>query len=160
MASHLRRLTPADLPRLHQFWIEHWGSEEMIARGKVYHPEQLEGFVVEEEGKWMGLITFLIEDDQCEVTSLDSLRPGKGIGSRLMDIAIEEARAKKCNRIFLITTNDNLRALEFYQKRGFEIVTIYRGAIGESRKRKPSIPLIGMNGIPLRDEIELEIRLA
>ena len=160
MASDLRRLTPVDLSRLRQFWIEHWGSEEMIARGKVYRPEQLEGFVVEEEDKWMGLITFLIEDDECEVTSLDSLRPGKGIGTRLMEVVMEEARAKKCNRIFLITTNDNLNALGFYQKRGFEIVTIYRGAIGESRRRKPSIPLIGMNGIPLRDEIELEIRLA
>ena len=159
MTSHLRRLTPADLPRLRQFWIEYWGSEDMISRGKVYRPEQLDGFVVEEENMWVGLITFLIEDHECEVTSLDSLRPGKGIGTRLMDKAIEEARTGKCNRLFLITTNDNLHALGFYQKRGFEIVTIYRGAVNESRKRKPSIPLIGMNGIPLRDEIELEIKL-
>ena len=160
MTSNLRRLTPADLPRLRQFWIEYWGSEEMIARGRVYRPEQLEGFVVEDENEWVGLITFLIEADECEVTSLDSLRPGKGIGTRLMDKAIEEARARKCARLFLITTNDNLHALGFYQKRGFEIVTIYRGAVNESRKKKPSIPLVGMNGIPLRDEIELEIKLA
>jgi hypothetical protein len=59
----------------------------------------------------------------------------------------------------LITTNDNLHALGFYQKRGFEIVTVYRGAVNESRKRKPTIPLVGMNGIPLRDEIELEMSL-
>jgi hypothetical protein len=52
-----------------------------------------------------------------------------------------------------------LNALGFYQRRGFEIVTVYRGAINESRKRKPSISLIGMNNIPLRDEIELEINL-
>jgi len=161
MTSNLRRLTPGDLPRLRQFWIEYWGSEEMVARGRVYRPEQLEGwFVVEDENEWVGLITFLMEADECEVTSLDSLRPGKGIGTRLMDKAIEEAHARKCDRLFLITTNDNLHALGFYQKRGFEIVTIYRGAIGESRKRKPGIPLIGMNGIPLRDEIELEIKLA
>ena len=61
--------------------------------------------------------------------------------------------------LFLITTNDNLNALGFYQKRGFEIVTIYRGAVNESRKRKPGIPLIGYNSIPLRDEIELEMSL-
>ena len=159
MTSDVRRLSPTDLPRLRQFWIEYWGSEEMIARGKVYHPEQLEGFVVEDEKEWVGLITFLVEGDECEITSLDSLRPGKGTGTRLMNKAIEEARTRNCARLFLITTNDNLHALGFYQKRGLEIVTIYRGAIGESRKRKPSIPLIGMNGIPLRDEIELEIRL-
>ncbi len=156
-----RCLTQSDLPRLRQFWIEHWGGEEMISRGNVYRPEQLEGFVVEDDdrGVWIGLLTFFIKDGECEVTSLDSLREGQGIGSRLMDETIQEARARNCKRLFLITTNDNLNALGFYQKRGFEIVAVYRGAINESRKRKPSIPLIGLNGIPLRDEIELEILL-
>jgi ribosomal protein S18 acetylase RimI-like enzyme len=157
--SALRRLTQNDLPRLRKFLIEYWGGEEMITRGNIYRPEQLDGFIVEEENEWMGLITFFIEADECEVTSLDSLRGGKGIGTQLIDKAIKEARARKCNRLFLITTNDNLHALGFYQKRGFEIVTVYRGAVNESRKIKPSIPLVGMDGIPLRDEIELEIKL-
>jgi len=131
----------------------------MIARGNVYRPEQLDGFVVENENEWVGLVTFFIRDDECEVTSLDSLHQGKGFGTQLIDKAIEEARAGNCKRLFLITTNDNLHALGFYQKRGFEIVTVYRGAVNESRKRKPRIPLVGMDGIPLRDEIELEIKL-
>ena len=159
MTSNLRRLTPSDLPRLCQFWIEHWGGEEMIARGNVYHPEQLDGFVVEDENEWVGLVTFFIRDDECEITSLDSLREGKGFGTQLIDKAIEEARGGNCKRLFLITTNDNLHALGFYQKRGFEIVAVYRGAVNESRRIKPGIPLVGMDGIPLRDEIELEIKL-
>jgi ribosomal protein S18 acetylase RimI-like enzyme len=159
MTSKLRHLTPADLPRLRQFWIEHWGGEEMSTRGNMFRPEQLDGFVVEDQNDWVGLITFFIKDNECEVTSLDSLRERRGIGTRLIDKAIEVARARKCDRLFLITTNDNLHALGFYQKRGFEIVAIYRGAVNESRKRKPGIPLVGMDGIPLRDEIELEIRL-
>jgi ribosomal protein S18 acetylase RimI-like enzyme len=159
MTPNLRRLTPTDLPRLRQFWIEHWGSGEMITRGNIYRPEQLDGFVVEDENEWMGLITFFIKETECEVTSLDSLREGMGIGTQLIEKAMETARAGKCNRLFLITSNDNLHALGFYQKRGFEIVTVYRGAVNESRKRKPSIPLVGMDGIPLRDEIELEIKL-
>ena len=159
MTLDLRRLTRDDLPRLRQFWIDHWGGEEMIARGRVYRPEQLEGFVVEDGDEWVGLLTFASEGTECEVTSLDSLREGQGLGSMLIDRAIEEARLRGCRRLFLITTNDNLNALGFYQKRGFQIVTIYRGAVNESRKRKPSIPQVGMNGIPLRDEIELEIKL-
>ena len=154
-----RRLTQEDLPHLRQFWIEHWGAEEMVSRGRVYHPDQLDGFVVEEEKEWVGLVTCFIEADECEVTSLDSLRESHGIGTILMEKAVEQARLSQCRRIFLITTNDNLRALGFYQKRGFEIVTIYRGAVNESRKRKPGIPVIGMHGIPLRDEIELEMQL-
>jgi ribosomal protein S18 acetylase RimI-like enzyme len=156
---NLRRLSKNDLPRLRQFWIEHWGGEEMITRGKVYRPEQLDGFVVEAGEEWTGLITFVIEDGECEVTSLDSLREGQGIGSKLLEQVIKEARACGCKRLFLITTNDNLNALGFYQKRGFELVAIYRGAINTSRKIKPGIPLVGYNNIPLRDEIELEIML-
>jgi ribosomal protein S18 acetylase RimI-like enzyme len=156
---NIRRLTSEDLPRLRQFWIEHWGGEIMITRGNVYRPEQLEGFVVEEDDEWIGLLTFILEENELEVTSLDSLREGQGIGSRLLNQIIEEARSRTCNRIFLITTNDNLHALGFYQKRGFELVTLYRGAINESRKIKPSISLIGYNDIPLRDEIELEMVL-
>lgn len=157
----LRLLTEEDLPRLRQFWIDHWGGEEMITRGNVYRPEQLEGFVLEEDehAEWIGLITFSVTDDECEVTSLDSLREGKGIGSALIDRVIEEARERGCRRLFLITTNDNLNALGFYQKRGFEIAAIYRGAVNESRKLKPRIPLVGYNNIPLRDEIELEMPL-
>jgi ribosomal protein S18 acetylase RimI-like enzyme len=157
--SNLRRLPSNDLPPLRQFWIEHWGGEEMISRGNVYRPEQLEGFVVEDSEEWIGLLTFFIKDGKCEITSIDSLREGHGIGSKLIDQAIAEARARGCKRLFLITTNDNLNALGFYQKRGFELVAVYRGAVNKSRKLKPSIPLVGMNNIPLRDEIELEMSL-
>ena len=155
----LRRLTSEDLPSLHQFWIDHWGGEEMITCGNIYRSEQLEGLVVEEGEEWIGLLTFFIKDQECEVTSLDSLREGQGVGSKLIDRAVEEARARGCKRLFLITTNHNLNALGFYQKRGFEMASIYRGAVNESRKRKPGNPLVGYNNIPLRDEIELEILL-
>jgi ribosomal protein S18 acetylase RimI-like enzyme len=156
---NIRRLTSEDLPRLRQFWTEHWGGEIMITRGNIYRPEQLEGFVIDDGAEWIGLLTFIIKDSELEVTSLDSLREGQGVGSILLNQVIQEARARDCSRIFLITTNDNLSALGFYQKRGFELVTLYRGAIDESRKIKPSISLIGMNNIPLRDEIELEKKL-
>ena len=155
----LRRLTRKDLPRLRQFWTEHWGGEEVIARGNVYRPEQIEGFVVEDDEEWIGLLTFVVKDEECEVLSLDSLRAGQGMGSKLIDQVIDEARTRGCRRLFLITTNDNLNALGFYQKRGFEIAAIYRGAVNESRRIKPGIPLVGYNNIPLRDEIELEIML-
>jgi hypothetical protein len=62
--------------------------------------------------------------------------------------------------LWLISTNDNLNALKFYQKRGFSLVKLYKNAVNETRKKiKPEIPLIGENGIPIRDEVELEILL-
>jgi len=157
--STFRRLTRDDLPRLRQFWVEHWGGEEMITRGNIYRPEQLDGFVIEDGKEWIGLLTFFVKHNECEVTSLDSLREGQGIGTKLMNAVVEEARKQGCNRVFLITTNDNMHSLRFYQKRGFELVAVHRGAVNGSRKLKPSIPLTGFDDIPLRDEIELELLL-
>ena len=66
------------------------------------------------------------------------------------------ARAGQCTRLWLITTNDNLRALRFYQRRGFRLAALHRDALETSRRLKPSISEIGFHGIPLRDELELE----
>jgi len=155
----VRRLIPEDLPRLRKFWIEHWGSEEMVTRGNIYRVEQLDGFVIEDGDDWVGLLTFIVKDNECEVTSIDSLREDQGIGTRLIEAVINEAKRRNCSRLFLITTNDNMRALRFYQKRGFELTALYRGTVNESRKLKRSIPVTGFDGIPLRDEIELEMKL-
>jgi GNAT superfamily N-acetyltransferase len=152
----IRRLIHMDIPRLRQFWIEHWGGEEMVVHGEIFRLDQLDGFVRED---WKGVVTFYIRDEECEIVSLDSLREGQGIGSKLINVVLEEARKQNCRRVFLITTNDNMRALRFYQKRGFELAALHRGAVNESRKIKPSIPLTGNDGIPLRDEIELEMKL-
>ena len=159
MAFDLRRLTQSDLPRLRQFWRENWGDEFVVAHGVIYRPDTLDGFVALDGEEWIGEVTYYFSGSDCEIVSLDSVRERQGVGTMLINKAIEEARAKGCQRIFLITTNDNLHALGFYQKRGFELVAVHRGAVNESRKIKPSIPLVGNNGIPLRDEIELEMSL-
>lgn len=157
--TSLRRLTDRDLPRLRQFWKEHWGDEFIVANGAVYHPDRLEGFIACEKNEWVGEITYSVRGGDCEIVSLDSLRERQGIGTKLIEMVIAEARKQKCRRLFLVTTNDNLNAIGFYQKRGFELAIIRRRAVNKSRKIKPSIPLTGANGIPIRDEIELEMTL-
>ena len=59
----------------------------------------------------------------------------------------------------MITTNDNLNALRFYQKRGFELVAVHPHAVDEARRIKLEIPMLGEDEIPIRDEIELEMLL-
>ena len=155
----IRRLTQADLPLLRRVWKENWGDEFVVAHGVVYRPDPLDGFIALDGQEWVGEITFIFSQDGCEIVTLDSVREGQGLGTKLINAVVEQVRKQHRKRIFLITTNDNLNALGFYQKRGFQLVKIHRGAVNESRKIKPSIPLIGMNNIPLRDEIELEIIL-
>ena len=155
----LRRITEHDLPRLRQIWKKNWVDEFIVVRGVVYRPDNLEGFIAYNGPDCLGEITYVINDGDCEVITLDSDCEGQGLGTKLINAVVEEARKQGCRRVFLITTNDNLHALGFYQKRGFALVGINRGAVNESRKIKPGIPLVGMNNIPLRDEIELEIVL-
>ncbi len=159
MTVAYRRSTPEDLPHICDFWREHWGDDFVVVHGVVYRPQELEGFIALDGSQWAGLVTYKFLQHECEIVTLDSLREGLGIGTRLIEKAAEEARRAGCARLFLITTNDNLEALGFYQKRGFLLVRVNRGALAESRKIKPAIPLIGLHGIPLRDEIELEIAL-
>jgi ribosomal protein S18 acetylase RimI-like enzyme len=149
----IRRITAEDTPRLNQFWIEHWDGTEMIVHGEVFQAAQLDGFVAEQNEAWIGLVTFYLNNTGCEILSLDSLQEGQGIGTNLIEEVIREARERGCRRIFLTTTNDNLHALGFYQKRGFELATLRRGAVNESRGRKPSIPLTGCH------KIEMELSL-
>ena len=87
---------------------------------------------------------------------MNAIEKGKGIGSALLDKIEKMAEKKKCKRIWLITTNDNIDAIRFYQRRGFEIAFVHRYAIEESRKIKPQLPFVGKYGIPIRDEIEME----
>ena len=138
---------------------EHWGSSEIVTRGKIHDASRLPGFIAVIQGEPLGLVTYRIHDDQCEMVSLDSLMEGVGIGSALVDAVAGKARSQGCRRLWLITTNDNLDALHFYQKRGFHLVAVHRNALEETRRLKPSLPLIGIDGIALRDEIELEILL-
>ena len=152
----LHRTTSDDLPQLKKLLQQRWAGEEMIVHGETFRPGQLEAFVNDD---WTGLVTFVITDDGCEIISLDALREGGGIGTALFETVVQEARRQSCGRVFRSTTNDNLHALGYFQRRGFELVGLRRGAIAVSRKQKPAIPLIGDNQIPLRDELELEFRL-
>jgi ribosomal protein S18 acetylase RimI-like enzyme len=155
----IQPLTPNDQDWVSQFIREHWGDNTVISRGVVYTPSTLPGFVALLQGERVGLLTYALQGDECEVVSIDSTRSGLGIGTMLIEAVKGVARSAGCSRLWLITTNDNLNALRFYQKRGFVLVTIHRNALEASRKLKPTIPLIGYDGIPLRDEIELEMML-
>ena len=119
----------------------------------------MSGFIAEDQEAPVGLVTYRIDGDQCEIVSLDSLVEGRGVGSALVAAVTEATTKYGCKRLWLITTNDNTAALRFYQKLGFRLVAVYRDAVYKSRELKPEIPVIGMDGISIRDEVELELRL-
>lgn len=131
-----------------------------MAHGEAIYPAQHAGFVAEELGQPVGLITYRIDPDgDCEVVTIDSVNEHRGVGTLLIGAMMAEARRRGCRRMWLITTNDNLDALRFYQRRGFRLVEVRPDALTESRKLKPEISEVGEFGIPLRDELVLELPL-
>ena len=141
------------------FIHDQWGSTRVVSKGRVFDPSELEGFAAVADEKVVGLVTFRVERDECEVVTLNSLSEGTGTGSSLLNAVRDTAIKARCRRLWLITTNDNLSALRFYQKWGLRITAIYPNALERSRMLKPEITLLGKEGIPIRDEIELEMIL-
>lgn len=155
----IQAITPETRAQVNAFITSHWYSTEMILRGEVINMTAVDGYFVERDGATAALITYLVRDDVCEITSLDSLIEGRGTGSALVGKVIETARNRGCRKVIVVTTNDNIHAIRFYQKRGFDMARLYHNALSKSRELKPSIPLIGNDGIPLRHEIEFELLL-
>ena len=153
----LRPLISSDKKWVAGSIVRSWGAEIVVVHGRIYRPAKLPGFVMLAGEKVVGLLTYFIEGTSCEIVTLDSWREGRGVGTALIEAAKQAARSEGCTRLWLITTNDNTHALHFYQKRGFVIKDIHINAIEKARLLKPEIPLIGADGIPIRDEIEMEI---
>ncbi|BAS26305.1 acetyltransferase [Limnochorda pilosa] len=153
--------TKVDRAWLEQLWTAEWGGTTMISRGKRHRLDDLEARIAWQGGERVGAVTYRIGSEaggapECEVLSLNARLEGKGIGSLLLEAVEAVAREAGCRRVWLTTTNDNLDALRFYQRRGYRLAALYPGAVDAARDAKPTIPRVGDHGIPIHDEIELE----
>lgn len=138
---------------------ELWASTTVVSRGWTHDASELPAFVASSGAEPVGLATYRIEAAECELVTLDAFRRGEGVGTALLHRVASEAAAQRCHRLWLITSNDNLDALRFYQRRGLRLVAVHRGAIDAARRLKPEIPEVGDHGIPIHDELELELAL-
>jgi ribosomal protein S18 acetylase RimI-like enzyme len=155
----VREVAEADRAWMRALLRERWTGPEVVSRGRVHAADRLPGFVAWSGTERVGLATCAIAERACELVTLDSLRERVGVGTALLDAAAVHARQMQCTRLWLITTNDNTAALRFYQRRGLRLCAVYPDALAQSRRLKPTIPPVGIDGIPLRDEIELELPL-
>lgn len=156
MIDKVEKISSITRNLVNQFFIDNWFSTDMSVRGEIIDGTKLDGFLLQEESTIIGLVTYTFFEEVCEIVSLDSKKENMGIGSALLKEVEKVAIDNNCKKIRLITTNDNMRALQFYQKRGYCLSKLYPNAIDEVRKVKPNVPKLGDNDIPLRDEVELE----
>lgn len=158
-SPEIRRVSASERQAIDEFLRERWFSTKMVVRGRVVDMTSLDGFAAWERASIVGLVTYEIQDRECEIISLDSVTENRGIGTALLNRVILTARDEGCEKVKVVTTNDNVRAILFYQKRGFDMVRLYPNSVDAARKLKPEIPPRGDYDLPIRHEIEFELPL-
>lgn len=153
----VRELETNDREWVGHFLREQFGSTRVVSRGVLHEADRLPGFVALLDGVPSASLTYHVANKELEVVTLHSARPGLGLGSRLLEAARAKARSLGCRRMWLITTDDNEPAIRFYERWGMKLAAVHHEAIAQSRMLKPEIPLFGVDGQPIRDEVEFEL---
>ncbi len=140
--------------------VRQWGDDFILSRGRKIYPFLGRGFIAEnDKGEAVGVATYEINGGECELTLIEVIEKRSGAGSMLVDYVMKAAKFAGCKRLWLVTTNNNLDAMKFYEKLGFVQKAVYPGAITEARVIKPSIPLTDKDGVEIKDEVEYERQL-
>ncbi|WP_321212219.1 GNAT family N-acetyltransferase [Pseudalkalibacillus hwajinpoensis] len=155
-AYNIQRIGKEHQVELQKLFTSLWGSTEMVITSGEYDLSKLEGYIAYNKmGLICGVITFHLNENFLEIISLDSLVGNNGIGSRLLMEVEMTALMNGFHEIALVTTNDNLHALRFYQRKGYRLTGVKLNAVDQARVQKPEIPEIGYHQIPIHDELDL-----
>ena len=155
MEPTIREFEPPDVEWATMLLTNEFGGPIVVSRGSVHDATALPGLVALLNGVTVGLVNYHVIDDECEVVSI----VGRGVGAALLQAVQRRAAELGCRRMWLVTTNDNTRALRFYQRLGWDLVALHRDSMTAARRLKPAIPAEGCDGIPIRHELELELAL-
>lgn len=146
-------IRPATMEEIERIWRSRWGVP-IVGVARLYGPRDVEGLALGDGPD--GLVTWFAAGDSAEIVTLDALVMGRGHGGRLLAAAEEELRRRGARVLRTVTSNDNVRALAFYLRHGYRIVRVHAGAMDRVRAVKPAIPAVAVNGLPIRDLLELE----
>ena len=155
----VRRLTSAERSQLHDLLAREWGSSQIVSRGQVHDAAGAGAVGAFRGGRLVGLATYLSENRECELLTLNAFERRQGIGSALLAAVVSEAKSAGARRLWLVTTNDNVDAIRFYDAVGMRLAATHHGAVDEARKLKPSIPDLAPDGTRISDELEFELDL-
>lgn len=157
----LRRIESADRPEVTRLLVREWGGVELVALslGGRVDASVLPGWLAEQDGEVLGLLTYRTTGSLADIVTINAFAGG-GVGAELLAALVDDLRRAGVTRLRVTTTNDNTRALRFYQRAGFRLSALRVDAVTESRRIKPEIPELGADGIPIRDELELIMEIS
>jgi ribosomal protein S18 acetylase RimI-like enzyme len=149
----------ADLVLLQTLLNRRWGDTLMMF-GRAWKSGDYSALVARSPSSdILGLVTYAMQKSTILVLTLDNFSREPGIGRAMLEQIAVIGREARARQLRVLTTNDNTPALRYFQKLGYRIVAFYPGAIQVYRAVAPNLPEIGVDDIPVRDAIELEIDL-
>ena len=159
----VRLLAKDDRAALRKVLHEQWGLPVVSISGVYADPSTLPGFVADDAvppaRTSLGYLTYIVDGDQCEVLTINALLQGAGVGQALMDAVRTAAVNAGCRRLWLMTTNENIRAINFYQRWGMDLAALHRNFADTVRAAKPNVDTAGHVGIAFRHALEFELLL-
>ena len=150
--AYIRTAQPEDAAWIGQFLREYWHDTVVAVHGEAIDAAALPALIA---GDRQGLVTYRVFCREAELVTLNAEPANAGIGAALIEGLARRLTEAGIERLWLTTTNGRLAALRFYRRRGFRPVQLRVGAVDQARRLKPSIPVVGEGGVPVRDEIDL-----
>lgn len=141
---------------LKQIFENNWGSVFMIYDSKKINLLEIEHIKISNDNILEGILTFFEDQTNIHIVSLNSFVSKQGIGKRLLEELEYLAKQRKKKTLFVETTNDNCNAIKFYQTHGFDMYQLQINEVINQRILKPSIPLNGYYGIPIKHIIKFK----
>ncbi len=159
MQISVRPIAPGDADWIVARMQDDWGSVFVARKGELIDATRLPGFVAAVGDERVGLAVVAVREDEYEVVSISATPEGRGIGRALLQHCFDDARSTGCRRVWLTTTNNNVRAIAFYQRSGMDLCAFYRHGVESARRLKPAIPLRDGSGVAIAHELEFQMLL-
>jgi ribosomal protein S18 acetylase RimI-like enzyme len=131
-----------------------WGEEEQLSFDRKFDAIGLPAYVAKVRNQVIGFISFAEADDTIIIVAL-GVQPkyqGSGVGTSLIAKVEAEAKRQGMSKLLVSTSNDDLPALAFYQRLGFQIYEVKPNVIAEKHGKI----LEGIGRLPIRDELRLQ----
>jgi ribosomal protein S18 acetylase RimI-like enzyme len=153
----VREATNADRASARELFERDFGRAKIVAFGELMDTEQMPALVAEITDEPAGALAYRTHGDALHIVALatDPRWQRSGVGGQLVAEAELLARRLGLARLVVATTNDNLPALFFYQRRGYRLTDLAPNSM--LMHTKGEVP--GFGGIPVRDEVRLEKKL-
>jgi GNAT superfamily N-acetyltransferase len=153
----VREATDEDRAAARGLFERDFGRTKVVAFGETLDIDEMPALVAELTDGLSGALAYRQHGEALHVVALatDPMWQRSGVGGYLVAEAEMFARRLGLHSVIVATTNDNLPALYFYQRRGYRITDLAPASMlahTESERR-------GFAGIPVRDEIRLEKKL-